>query len=32
MHAAVDALQFTTTLRAVVCNIELPPAVLLDRH
>ncbi len=28
----VDALRLTPTLRAVVCNVEMPPAVLLDRQ
>jgi replicative DNA helicase len=28
----VDALRLTSTLRAVVCNVETPPAVLLDRQ
>jgi len=32
MQAVVDALRLTPTLRAVVCNIEMPPAVLLDRQ
>lgn len=32
MQAVVDALRITPTLRAVVCNIEMPPAVLLDRQ
>lgn len=32
MQAVVDALQLTPTLRAVVCNIEMPPGVLLDRQ
>lgn len=32
MQAIVDALRLTPTLRAVVCNIEMPPAVLLDRQ
>ncbi len=32
MQATVDALRLTPTLRAVVCNIEMPPAVLLDRQ
>ena len=27
-----DALRLTPTLRAVVCNVEMPPAVLLDRQ
>ena len=31
MQAVVDALRLTRTLRAVVCNIEMPPGVLLDR-
>ncbi len=32
MQAAIDALRLTSNLRAVVCNIEMPPAVLLDRQ
>jgi replicative DNA helicase len=32
MQAAIDALRLTPTLRVVVCNIEMPPAVLLDRQ
>lgn len=32
MQAVVDALRLTPTLRAVVCNVEMPPAVLLDRQ
>jgi replicative DNA helicase len=32
MQAVTDALRLTPTLRAVVCNIEMPPAVLLDRQ
>jgi len=32
MQAAVDALRLTPTLRALVCNVEMPPAVLLDRQ
>jgi len=32
MQAAVDALRITPTLRALVCNVEMPPAVLLDRQ
>mgnify|MGYP000734193267 CR=1 FL=1 len=32
MQAAVDALRLTPTLRALVCNIEMSPAVLLDRQ
>lgn len=32
MQAVVDALRLTPTLRAVVCNIEMPPSVLLDRQ
>ena len=32
MQAVIDALRLTPTLRAVVCNIEMPPGVLLDRQ
>lgn len=32
MQAVVDALRLTPELRAVVCNIEMPPGVLLDRQ
>lgn len=32
MQAAVDALRLTPALRALVCNVEMPPAVLLDRQ
>ncbi len=32
MQAVVDALRLTPTLRALVCNIEMPAAVLLDRQ
>ena len=32
MQCAVDALRLTPTLRACVCNIEMPPTVLLDRQ
>ncbi|MEI7685500.1 MAG: DnaB-like helicase C-terminal domain-containing protein [Planctomycetota bacterium] len=32
MQATIDALRLTPDLRAVVCNIEMPPAVLLDRQ
>ena len=32
MQSVVNALQMTPTLRAVVCNIEMPPGVLLDRQ
>ena len=32
MQFVVDALRLTPTLRAVVCNIEMPPEVLLDRQ
>src|SRR5215813_9297470 len=32
MQLLVDALRLTPTLRAVVCNVEMPPAVLLDRQ
>lgn len=32
MQAVVDALRFTPTLKACVCNVEMPPEVLLDRQ
>ncbi len=32
MQAVVDALRLTPALRALVCNVEMPPAVLLDRQ
>ena len=32
MQCVIDALRLTPSLRAVVCNIEMPPAVLLDRQ
>jgi replicative DNA helicase len=32
MQCVVDALRLTPTLRAVVCNVEMGPAVLLDRQ
>jgi replicative DNA helicase len=32
MQAVVDALRLTPTLRACVCSVEMPPAVLLDRQ
>ena len=32
MQCVVDALRLTPTLRATVCNIEMPPGVLLDRQ
>ena len=32
MQAVVDALRLTPTLRALICNVEMPPAVLLDRQ
>jgi replicative DNA helicase len=32
MQAVVDALRLTPTLRAVVCNVEMTPAALLDRE
>jgi replicative DNA helicase len=32
MQAVVDALRLTPTLRAVVCNVEMAPAVLFDRQ
>ena len=32
MQCVVDALRLTDTLRVLVCNIEMTPAVLLDRQ
>jgi replicative DNA helicase len=32
MQAVIDALRLTPTLRAVCCNVEMPPAALLDRQ
>jgi replicative DNA helicase len=32
MQAVVDALRLTSDLRAVVCNVEMTPAALLDRQ
>jgi replicative DNA helicase len=32
MQAVIDALRLTATLKAVVCNVEMPPPVLLDRQ
>ena len=32
MQAVVDALRLTPTLRAVACNVEMAPQVLLDRQ
>ena len=32
MQGVVDALRLRPTLRAVVCNVEMPPEVLLDRQ
>ena len=32
MQSAVDALRLNDSLRVVVCNIEMPPEVLLDRQ
>jgi replicative DNA helicase len=32
MQCVIDALRLTPTLRAVVCNVEMPPVVLLDRQ
>jgi replicative DNA helicase len=32
MQLLLDALRLTTTLKAAVCNIEMSPAVLLDRQ
>lgn len=32
MQAVVDALRLTPELQALICNIEMPPSVLLDRQ
>jgi replicative DNA helicase len=32
MQAVIDALRLTTDLRALVCNVEMAPATLLDRQ
>ena len=32
MQMVVDALRITPTLQALVCNVEMPPEVLLDRQ
>jgi replicative DNA helicase len=32
MQLVLEALRLTPTLRALVCNIEMPPTVLLDRQ
>jgi len=32
MQAVVDALRITPTLRALICNVEMTPAVLMDRQ
>src|SRR5262245_47252552 len=32
MQLLIDALRLTPTLRAVVCNVEMPPGTLLDRQ
>ena len=32
MQTTIDALRLTPTLRACVCNVEMTPAVLLDRQ
>jgi replicative DNA helicase len=32
MQGVIDALRLNESLRAVVCNIEMPPEVLLDRQ
>ncbi len=32
MQCVFDALRLTPDLRAVVCNVEMPPGVLLDRQ
>lgn len=32
MQVVFDALRLTPTLRALVCNIEMPPSILMDRQ
>jgi len=32
MQAVIDAVRLTDTLRALVCSVEMPPRVLLDRQ
>lgn len=32
MQLVIDALRLTPDLRAVICNVEMPPAILLDRQ
>src|SRR5215472_2950428 len=32
MQLLLDALRLTPSLRAAICNVEMPPAVLLDRQ
>src|SRR5262245_26697030 len=32
MQVVVDALRLTSDLRAIVCNVEMAPATLLDRQ
>src|SRR5688572_15929043 len=32
MQLLIDALRMTPALKACVCNVEMPPAVLLDRQ
>ncbi len=32
MQLTIDALRLSPTLRALVCNVEMPPRVLLDRQ
>src|SRR5205807_3791665 len=32
MQLVLDALRLTDTLKALICNVEMPPAVLLDRQ
>jgi replicative DNA helicase len=32
MQAAIDALRMTSDLRVLVCNVEMPPTVLLERQ
>ena len=32
MQLVLDALSFTPDLRALICNVEMPPSILLDRQ
>lgn len=32
MQAVVDALRMSPTIKALICNVEMPPKVLLDRQ